>query len=202
MEVCIHRGAKEIGGSCVEIASGEHRLIIDLGLPLDADEVDKTLLENIPGLIQCENQSEIKSPPLAVIISHPHLDHYGLLPYIRPDIPAIMGTNARRILNASKPFMHYRWTAPVCGQDLISGVSFNLGPFKITPYLVDHSAYDAYSLLVEADGRRLLYSGDLRMHGRKSMLSKNLGEKLSGKVDTLILEGTTISSNKIGGAHV
>jgi len=29
-------------------------------------------------------------------------------------------------------------------------------------FLVDHSAYDAYALLVEADGERLFYSGDLR----------------------------------------
>ncbi|MFC7483090.1 hypothetical protein ACFQX7_28080 [Luedemannella flava] len=34
-----------------------------------------------------------------------------------------------------------------------------IGPFTITPYLVDHSAFDAYSLLVEADGRRLFYLG-------------------------------------------
>ena len=191
MEVCIHRGAKEIGGSCVEATSGEHRLIIDLGLPLDSEEVDKTLLENIPGLLK----SEISTPPLAVIISHPHLDHYGLLPYISPLIPVIMGTTARRILNASEPFMHSGWSLPVCGQDLISQESFVLGPFKITPYLVDHSAYDAYSLLIEADGRRLLYSGDLRMHGRKSKLSKGLGKLLSGKVDTLIMEGTTINGD-------
>ena len=191
MEVCIHRGAKEIGGSCVEVTSGEHRLIIDLGLPLDSEEVDKTLLENIPGLLK----SEISAPPLAVIISHPHLDHYGLLPYISPLIPVIMGTTARRILNASEPFMHSGWSLPVCGQDLISQESFVLGPFKITPYLVDHSAYDAYSLLIEADGRRLLYSGDLRMHGRKSKLSKGLGKLLSGKVDTLIMEGTTINGD-------
>ncbi|MDQ3380849.1 MAG: hypothetical protein M3546_11125 [Actinomycetota bacterium] len=27
---------------------------------------------------------------------------------------------------------------------------FELGPFKTTPFLVDHSAFDAYALLVEA----------------------------------------------------
>jgi len=35
-----------------------------------------------------------------------------------------------------------------------------------SPHLVDHSAYDAYALSVEADGQRILYSGDLRAHGR------------------------------------
>jgi len=184
MEVCIHRGAKEIGGSCVEVTSGEHRLIIDLGLPLDAEKIDKALLLSTTGLIE--------KKILAVIISHPHLDHYGLLPYISPEIPVIMGTNARRILTDAAPFMHDKWCVPAGGQDLVSEECFLLGPFKITPYLVDHSAYDAYSLLIEADGRWLLYSGDLRMHGRKRALTKRLSRKLSGLVDTLIMEGTTI----------
>jgi 5-methylcytosine-specific restriction enzyme subunit McrC len=32
-----------------------------------------------------------------------------------------------------------------------------IGPFRVTPWRVDHSAYDAYSLLIEAGGRRLLF---------------------------------------------
>lgn len=44
------------------------------------------------------------------------------------------------------------------------------GPFVVTPKLADHSGYDAYSLLVEADGQRLFYTGDLRGHGRKASL--------------------------------
>jgi Cft2 family RNA processing exonuclease len=32
MQICIHRGSKEIGGSCVEVIFHGKRLIIDLGL--------------------------------------------------------------------------------------------------------------------------------------------------------------------------
>ena len=39
------------------------------------------------------------------------------------------------------------------------------GPFVVTPLLVDHSAFDAHPLLVEAGGRRLLYSGDAQTAG-------------------------------------
>lgn len=34
-KVCIHRGASQIGGSCVEIQAQGHRLILDAGMPLD-----------------------------------------------------------------------------------------------------------------------------------------------------------------------
>ena len=31
MEIIIHRGAKQIGGSCIEICSDQTRLIFDIG---------------------------------------------------------------------------------------------------------------------------------------------------------------------------
>jgi len=34
MQLIIHRGTKEIGGSCVEIQSGDSRILIDFGVPL------------------------------------------------------------------------------------------------------------------------------------------------------------------------
>ena len=39
MKACIRRGSNQIGGSAVEIiADNQQRLIIDIGLPLDAEE--------------------------------------------------------------------------------------------------------------------------------------------------------------------
>ena len=34
MTITIHRGTHEIGGSCVELATEDSRLIIDIGIPL------------------------------------------------------------------------------------------------------------------------------------------------------------------------
>ena len=34
MQLIIHRGAKEIGGSCVEIRADRTRILIDFGIPL------------------------------------------------------------------------------------------------------------------------------------------------------------------------
>ena len=67
-----------------------------------------------------------------------------------------------------------------------------IGPFRVTPYLVDHSAFDAYALLVEADGKRVFYSGDFRGHGRKAGLFDALTANPPKDIDVLLMEGTTI----------
>jgi ribonuclease J len=69
---------------------------------------------------------------------------------------------------------------------------FTIGEFTITPYLVDHSATDAYAFLIEAEGKRLFYSGDLRSHGRKGVLFENLVKCPIRDIDLLFLEGTML----------
>ncbi len=54
-----------------------------------------------------------------------------------------------------------------------------------------HSAYDAMAFLIEAEGKQVLYSGDIRTHGVKGGLYKNLPQN----VDYLILEGTNIGKS-------
>ena len=69
----------------------------------------------------------------------------------------------------------------------------NKGKLFITPYFVSHSAFDAYMFLIEAEGKRILHTGDFRGHG---YLSKGLWKLLPsaiGQVDILITEGTMLS---------
>ena len=43
MRLRIHRGTKEIGGTCIQVEAGGKRLVLDVGLPLDApDEAQET----------------------------------------------------------------------------------------------------------------------------------------------------------------
>ncbi len=91
MRVCIHRGTQEIGGSCVEIESQGKRLLVDFGLPLDVKENINQYVPSISGLDGSDPSL------LGVLISHPHLDHYGLLAQISPAVPIGMGAAARRI---------------------------------------------------------------------------------------------------------
>lgn len=50
MRLCIHRGTHEIGGTCIEIEAQGKRIILDIGLPLDAEAVD-TPLPSVSGFL-------------------------------------------------------------------------------------------------------------------------------------------------------
>ena len=57
MKACIRRGANQIRGSSVEIiADNQQRLIIDIGLPLDAEENTQDLL---PQMLPCHIQESL-----------------------------------------------------------------------------------------------------------------------------------------------
>ena len=186
MRACIHRGTQEIGGTCIELQYQGKRIALDVGLPLDADADEaESLLPAVPGFRTRDDSL------LGVVISHPHQDHYGLARHIRPDVPVYIGEAANSILKAAAQYVpNGHWFADA--RFYRDREAFAIGPFTITPYLVDHSAFDAYALLIEADGRRLYYSGDFRAHGRKAGLVERIIGKPPPDIDVLMMEGTTI----------
>ena len=186
MNLTIHRGSKEIGGSCVEVESQDQRLLIDFGLPLDAEGGPGKYLPNTSGLDGSDPSL------LGILISHPHQDHFGLLEQVNPSIKIGMGVAAHRILTAAAPFMRDKIPPPPLTWAFENNETITIGPFAVTPYLVDHSAFDAYSLLIEADGKRIFYSGDFRAHGRKSFLFDKILKNPPKDIDALLLEGTCI----------
>ena len=186
MRFRIHRAAAEIGGNFVEVEAQGHSILLDLGQPLEAPIDASKLLPNVPGL-----QGFSDPHLLGVVLSHPHQDHYGLLSQAPRELPVYLGSDAIRMLRAAEAFA--RGSAiPQTLTPYSSEVTFEVGPFRITPFLVDHSAFDAHSLLVEADGRRLFYSGDFRMHGRKAQLMDALLTHPPQDIDVLLMEGTNL----------
>lgn len=184
MRVRIHRGAHEIGGNCVEVEHDGSRIVLDVGRPLTAAWDDDVPLPEIAGL------TEVDDGTLGVLISHYHADHWGLVDQVRAGLPIYMGAATQRILQAAA-FWTRGLDIPVAGH-LEHRRPFELGPFTVTPYLNDHSAYDAYSLLVEAGGTRLFYTGDIRGHGRKSSIFEELLRDPPSDVDVLLMEGTNL----------
>jgi ribonuclease J len=185
MRVLIHRGSHEIGGNCVEVESGGARIILDLGRPLDAGPDEQVPLPPISGL-------DGNDPSLlGIVISHPHQDHYGLASGISGKVPIFIGEAASNILRQAAFFRVGGLTGTPAGL-LRDRVPFERGPFRITPFLVDHSAFDSYSLLVEAGGRRLFYTGDFRATGAKAALFHRLLRDPLAPIDVLLMEGTHV----------
>ncbi len=187
MRSCIHRGAHEVGGSCIEIEHDGSRLILDVGLPLDTGFGESSALPAVRGLR--EGDPSI----VGLILSHGHPDHYGLVGAVHESVPRYLGEATQRILQEAAFFTGGGAQITAAGH-LRDRAPFQLGPFTVTPYLMDHSAFDAYALLVEAGGHRLFYSGDLRAHGRKSSLFERLVAEPPLAVGALLLEGTNIQT--------
>jgi ribonuclease J len=73
-----------------------------------------------------------------------------------------------------------------------------VGNFRVTGIPVDHSVPGAMAFYVEtSDGKRLLYTGDFRFHGRFAEHSANLREFVSkNQIDFLMSEGTRIEQSR------
>ena len=174
MEITIHRGTQEIGGSCVQLTSEGCSLLLDAGLPLG------------------ETQSQINLSEIdfdAVLVSHPHQDHYGLIDKLDPSVPLYIGQIASQVIAAARIFTGKE---PLKNnfQHFKAWVPFKIGPFRITPYLMDHSSIDSFGFLIEAEGKRVFYSGDFRAHGSKEEAFERFLNRPPKNVDLLLMEGT------------
>lgn len=191
MKLCIHRGTHQIGGIAAEISTASTRILIDMGdeLSLDPNFVSAPL--HIPGVTDANGRCD------AVLFTHYHGDHTGQMLRIRPEIPLYAGALAKDIMRLSSAHS-WKKDEALCKRietirTFSAGVPFLIGDIQITPFSIDHSAADSYMFLIEADGKRLLYTGDFRLHGVRGKTMDKILDRRIGKVDAIITEGTTVS---------
>lgn len=201
MNFKIHRGTQEIGGSCVEIWTESTRIVVDFGMPLvnlDKTRFDSKTIKNlsVKELISKSVLPDIddlyeKSGKTSLILSHAHQDHFGLAKYINRECKIYLGKATQKLIEVTNTFTNQNWEISN-PQHFESGKSFIIGDIEVTPYLMDHSAFDAYAFLIKAGGKSLFYSGDFRIHGRKSKVFDWFRHDVETNIDYLLLEGTTI----------
>lgn len=190
MKARIHRGAQQVGGTCVELEASGDRILLDLGMPLDAEDGEAPL-PDVSGLTRPD-------PGLkAAFITHLHGDHCGLVPFVAEGLPIAIGGTAARILREAE-FFTGRPSLPDPAWELRDREALQVGAFRITPFQVEHSAFDAFALLVEANGRRLFYTGDFRAHGNEAAPYRRLLEDPPRDIHALLLEGTQIGDGREG----
>lgn len=183
MKIKIYRGTKEIGGNCIELTADNGKVLwLDIGSPLSTinPDVSYTTKNNVD----------------ALLISHPHQDHYGLVGNVDRSVPVYIGGVSLDLITATKIFL---------GKQLPTGNFKVIEPFKwftvsdtfrVYPYLMDHSSPEAFSFVVEADGKQVFYSGDFRSTGSKGKLYYKIVFYPPKAIDLFLTEGTMVERSK------
>lgn len=192
MKITIHRGLNQIGGCITEISTEKTRILIDLGqnLPDNQRRIDDILEKN--GTIETLTEGVH-----AIFYSHYHGDHIGWFKRVKNGTDQYIGKIACKVM-----YVKYAALKQDDSIEKLSSfktfiakerISVNGGNIVVTPYFVSHSACDAYMFLIEADGKRILHTGDFRDHGYLGEGLVKTIRKYIGQVDFLITEGTMLS---------
>lgn len=202
----IRQGASEIGGNCIELSDASNRILLDFGMPFwfekslkkekdrsIANLIAKNLLPDVPGLY---GSTPAEKKIDAILLSHSHKDHYGHLFYASPEIPILVSRQTKELLYIYWQLVREKEKLErnrFC--TLEHGCSFQLPEtqIKITLVEVDHSSAAASAALIDFNGTRIVYSGDIRFHGNRSEHSRKFVEIARAfRPHYLILEGTHI----------
>ena len=188
MNIIIHRGTHQIGGSAIEISTKSTRIILDFGNELSLDEKYIPINLDIDGVTKGMPDCD------GIVISHYHMDHLGELTSALPEIPLYMGKLSKEVAMIATEHQDKDVYLRLLGANTFrGGEAFTIGNIHIRPLVIDHSAVDSYMFVIEAEGKRVLYTGDFRMHGLRSHIVEKLVKTYIGEVDVLITEGTLVS---------
>ena len=177
--------------SSLMIEVGEKRYIIDMGTDITTDLIDKGL------------HPECLS---AIFVTHMHGDHYcGLAPFLytcnwlykTTDFALYLPTDINQFKNAVALWLGLR-SGGMTPRDydyrkISEGVIYDDGVMKVTAYKTGHCD-ESYALLLEAEGKRVLYTGDLSSkYGPEYDFPK---AALDSNIDLLICEGAHFPATK------
>ena len=188
MNIIIHRGTHQIGGSAIEISTASTRIILDVGNELSLDEKYIPINLDVDGVTKGIPDCD------GIVISHYHMDHLGQLIAALPEIPLYMGMLSKEVAMISAEYQDKDLYLRLLGANTFrGGEAFTIGDIRIRPLVIDHSAADSYMFVIEAEGKRVLYTVDFRMHGLRHHVLDKLVNTYIGEVDILITEGTSLS---------
>ena len=184
MKIQVLGGAREVGGSCLSVESDSCKVALDYGVKLE-DETPKKYPRDFD----------------AVVISHAHLDHTGsLLSLCKNNSPTIVGSDITRdvtvdllhdmvkIQNEKGNRDYDDGTAEKVGACWWSRDSIALPGMNIKLQSAGHVA-GAKMTSIEADKKRLVYTGDFCTHDTEILTGCRL-ETIPKKPDLLITEST------------
>lgn len=197
-----HKGIRTIGGTIIEVKEDGHRLIFDMGRGFgpgapgfdhelrarsirDLQRLD--IAPKLAGVFEDGTQTPDKT---LIAVSHMHLDHMGFFPYVREDVPVLVTKESLRLLEGldavhDGPRRALQYTSVEFHEP------FSFGPFRIEAVPVDHDCPGACAFFIRTGDLRLVYSGDLRLHGSHPEWTLSFAQKARAfSPDVLFIEGT------------
>ena len=152
MRLSMHRGAGATGYNLVEIATDRTKIMLACGrtLPLMDCRTDDEFID-VPGLTSGVSAYD------AVFVPSYHADQGNLIARIHADIPVYMNADTKIMLDIAADFADL--PLPRVTKYLEHGVSEQVGDIRILPLGVDHGMMGRMLFLVEATGKKLLYTG-------------------------------------------
>lgn len=188
MRITFFGAAREVGRSCILLESRSAKIIIDAGVKLgevvQMPHVDDSVLKSVD----------------AVVISHAHLDHCGYLPHLfshgysgpvyatKPTLE-LVNVIVADYMRISKPKGISKDIVPKMTRHYKAveyNEDFKIKDIKVRLVPAGHVLGSAM-ILIEADGKKLVYSGDVNVKGTRLLDPAHI-EHIAA--DALIIEST------------
>lgn len=247
LNVKILGGKGEIGNNKILIEHKSKKLLLDFGLSFKKykdyfseflqprkcnalpDFMEFGLIPRLRGIYRkdhcyhCGMIYDEKPSVNALLLSHAHIDHAGLINFLREDIPIYCTEETYLILKAMEEtanksfadfvnlkkdfyFVRKRNLSRLKGDEariprkfviMEPYKKYQIDDIEVEAIPVDHSLPGACAFIVYTDDGNLIYTGDFRFHGRRGELTRKfvrLAEKAFPKI--MICEGTRIHEKK------
>jgi ribonuclease J len=151
-------GLGEIGKNMMVLEYDDQLLVVDCGVMFPEEEMLGVDLV-IPDVSYLRERRE---KLLAILITHGHEDHIGALPFVLGDLGApVYCTKLTRGLITVK-LKERALLDQVDLKTITPGQPFNLGPFRVEAFRVNHSIPDAVGFAIRTPLGTVVHTGDFK----------------------------------------